>query len=109
MGLICGIYRSSLGDCSAGGISSKVNEVTVINAEGPFDPSKTAPAVELRVKDVGGEPYVYAVPVALDGKWAMAGGTFISTSDSRFSAAVSKLGKRDLMGYAVALHDRVEE
>ena len=47
MGLIANIYRGRFGDCSNGGLSSRVNEVTLVNVEGPFEPTEDRPAAML--------------------------------------------------------------
>ena len=109
MGIRVDIFRPAFGDCSNGGISSKVKTVTLVDADGPFQPDAAAPAVMLIVRNLFGERYVHAVPVELhrSGKWAMFGGTFIHSSDGRFGEAVSKLtGHRHT--YPIALHDRTE-
>ena len=107
MGLNTNIFRWSLGDCSNGGISGKYDQVCVINADGPFDPTPDCPAVELMTRNIGGVIYVRAVPVDIKDECHMHGGTFIYTSDSRFGDAVEKLTGRPHDG-PVALHDRVE-
>ncbi len=107
MGLIANVYRWSLGDCSLGGVSSKHNEVTIINAKGPFEPDADRPAVELMTRNINGVLYIRAVPVKDKNEWHMHGGTFIYTSDSRFDQAVEQLTKRPHDG-PVAFHDRVE-
>lgn len=105
MGILCSIYRSGMGDCSLNGISSKVQTVCLIDASGPFEPTKDRPAVKLVKRNIGGKPYIHAVPVWAEGKepkgCVMAGGCFIYTSDSRYNEAV---------GYSqpIALHDRYE-
>jgi hypothetical protein len=102
-GIICQIYRWNLGECSNGGISSKFNEVVVIDPyiNGPFEPNENTPAVKLVRRTIGGESYIHAEPILPNGEWKhfMAGGTFISSCDSRF---------RSVCKYPVALHDRTE-
>ncbi len=104
-GLLCEIFRPSYGDCSAGGISSRFKSVTLMDADGPFEPTDDAPAVRLvRRKIYPGEPeYVHAEPVepCPGGACRMAGGTFIYSCDSRFHEAVGH-------SYPVSLHDRHE-
>lgn len=124
MGLIARILKSDGQDSSNGGLSSRANEVCIVNAEGPFEPSADAPAVLMvqtrhgnivcvpadKVTKTGGYEWSYqdaeGSRYVVD-KWLMFGGCYIETSDSRFGAAV-----RDLSGYRygfpVALHDRVE-
>ena len=103
-GIRCEIFQWSLPNCSAGGISSKLNTVTLLHAGGPFAPSDDAPAVQLVRRTICGQEYVHAEPVTPcpDGACRMAGGTFIYSSDSRFSEVV------DNGGYPVSLHDRHE-
>jgi len=106
MGLIVNVYRLASGsDCTNGGVSSKCDELTVVNIDGPFEPTETRPAVKL-VK--GPMNTVRIVPVNLleSGVWVMFGGNIASTSDSRFNAAIN-----DLIGYSsfsVGIFDRVE-
>lgn len=92
-GIICEILKGRHGDCSNNGMSHFHNEVTLILPEGgPFEPSESAPAVELyqahgvtKAKAVG------------EKRWMMFGGCFIYTSDSRFPH-----------DYPVKLFDRYE-
>lgn len=119
MGLRAEVFRSKLGDCSNGGLSGRVDTVTIVNAEGPFEPDEHAPAVLLRKGPMG---TVNAVPaewestVGKERGWVaerpsgrvgpMMGGAYIATSDSRLREALNRLGA----GFygAVALHDRFE-
>lgn len=100
MGMVAYIHRSALADCSNGGLSSRAVRVVVVNVSGPFEPTDEMPAVRLvkRGKTVHAEP---VEPVADGNVGYMAGGAFISTSDSRFTEAVGFYG-------AVAFHDRQE-
>ena len=104
MGMIAYVYDSPLGNCSNKGLSAFHKRVTVINVEGPFEPSDDAPAVQLVKRKYGN---IVAVPVGLEGKWTMFGGAYIVTSDSRFNEAVEELSGYEF-GFPVALHDRVE-
>lgn len=125
-GLILDVYRTdALGDCTNGGISAKVNQVTivgVINFEGReevasllpgdcrvFAPSDKAPAVMLVKRNVwpGERPHTYLVPIypgenarAFIGR-NMMGGNYAATSDSRL---------REVAGhsYPIPIHDRRE-
>ncbi len=113
MGLILGIYRSSLGDCTNGGITggSRAN-VTVVNVEGPFEPTDDRPAVLLIDGPSAGRWNPTLVPAVLVGDtWIpesrdgvigpMAGGNFAGTSDSRWNRRVEGRG-------VVSVHDRFE-
>ena len=113
MGLTVRIYRDGGDDATNGGISSKVEKLTLINVEGPFDPSFDAPAAILRVKTIGSRKHPYIEPVTVtkrgDLLWlngGMFGGNYAGTSDSRFGEAVAKM-----IGHKygpVGIHDRVE-
>lgn len=114
MGLNASIFKSDLGDCSAGGISATHNNVNLVNADGPFDPNdKHPPCMLIRG---AGHGHVICVPAEnVGGRWVelrkqgasrMCGGTFVSTSDSRFHDLVDRLGGR--RGTAVSFHDRFE-
>lgn len=109
MGLIVNVFRAANErDCTNNGVSSRFATLTLINAEGPFDPTPERPAAMLRVG-----PYnsIHIVPCTDDGQvlpgWFMMGGNYAATSDSRFGEAV-----RDMIGTkhvgAVAIHDRQE-
>jgi hypothetical protein len=63
MGLHCNILKPSYGDCSNGGLSSKVNEVTLVEAKGPFEASDEYPAVKLVTRHLFGRDYTHAEPV----------------------------------------------
>ena len=90
-------------------MSATHKEVTIVNIDGPHDPTLQAPAVRLiKRDDFGSRPgNVVCVPVGLEGK-AMFGGAYVTTSDSRFAAAVRRLSGYT-HGFPVALHDRVEK
>lgn len=97
MGVRAHIYRWSLGECSNGGISSRVNAVTVVGPNVPrvTEATPDAPAVELTETVPG---YVVAQPVEHSGGVGpMAGGTFVYSSDSRFPVK-----------HPIPLHDRFE-
>jgi len=99
LGLICDIYRNGR-DCSNGGISSRVRQVTLVDiGVDVFEPKADRPAVKLVKRNLGGRVYLHAEPVeqpkGLVGP--IAGGTFIYSCDSRFPSP-----------YPIALHDRWE-
>jgi hypothetical protein len=106
MGLRAYIYKHGDYDCTNGGISTKYDEVCIVNVEGPFEPDEKRPAVMLCKGPVES---LNIVPVALVelGKWTMMGGNYVATSDSRFSEACAKLLGHRFYG-AVPLHDLVE-
>ena len=108
MGMIANIYRADGRDSSAGGMSSRFTEVTVVNVDGPFEPTVGRPAVELVKGYVRGTCFVRPVYLGVEGApRPMMGGTFISTSDSRFGRKVREITGGDMAG-AVPFHDRVE-
>jgi hypothetical protein len=110
MGLIVGVYRNPLGDFTGSGISGRHLKLTVVNVDGPFDPTPDAPAVALLDGPLGTKRIV---PVLGDNDegWQMVepdgycgpmmGGNYAATSDGRWSRAVGFYG-------AVAIHDRYE-
>lgn len=112
MGLTVHIYKNSLGDSSNGGVSSKVEKLTLLNVGGPCEPSFDAPAAMLKVKAIGSRKHPYIEPVTvtksgdlLEIKGGMFGGTY-AIGDSRFGEAVEKM-----IGHKygpVGIHDRVE-
>lgn len=99
MGLIVSIVRDKY--------DSPVNaffgygEVTVVNVDGPFDPTPDRPAARLATNGMG-NPIIVPASAPEDGltPW-MAGGTFAYTSDSRFSRATGLYA-------AVPVHDYAE-
>ena len=96
--LTAAIFRGDTCNCSNNGISSKHNEVTLIDVPGPFPVVDSAPAVRIVKRFLSGRDYFHAEPVTDNKKqWFMFGGTFIYTSDSRFP-----------YDYPIPLHDRVE-
>lgn len=111
--LTAGIYKHGR-KCANGGISDRHDLVTVVNAEGPDDrPMPNAPPVIL-VSRRDGDCVAYPASKGENG-WEvdggqyryMFGGTYIATSDSRFSDAVQ--GKTGGYFYgAIPLHDRKE-
>lgn len=123
MGLRANIYRQGGGDTSNGGLSSRAEQVTIVNAPitAQSDPDEHAPAVML-VR--GAYPGVARVVEAewMDGgmnggDWVerrdpdnvgpMFGGTYVACSDGRFRALVEEITGAPFYG-AVPLHDRWE-
>lgn len=98
-----GIYKSNLGDCSNGGISSRFREILLICDEGHIEIDENNPPenlCKLVVKDYGFTVYKHIEPVAkANGVGWMAGGTLVYTCDSRF---------RRMSEYPLVLHDRTE-
>lgn len=111
MGLIVYVYRTAaLGDSTAGGISSRHDTLTVVNVDGPFDPTDTRPAALI---EDGPQGTVRIVPArqTRTGDWIrndlpwlsgpMFGGNYAS-GDSRLREAAGFYG-------AIAIHDRYEK
>jgi hypothetical protein len=111
MGLIANIYKNNGQDFSNGGLSSRVNEVTVVNVDGPFEPTEDRPAVLLVEGNARGTVKVVPALEGGDGwtAWpgSMMGGCYVATSDARFTQAVEDLLGISFYG-AIALHDRYE-
>jgi hypothetical protein len=115
MGLTLEIYRNSFGDCTNNGITSNHTGVTLVNADGPFEPTAKHPAVMLVKGPLGDPTLVPAVWAA--GEWVpekrvdmcgpMAGGNYAATSDSRFGEAIRKVCGRKMYA-ALPVHDRFE-
>ena len=113
MGLHVEIYRDDTqGGCSNHGVSDmqtrpEIRGLTITNIEAPFEPSKEYPAAQLLPHM--NNSIVRVVPQELldAGAWAMMGGSYVATSDSRFSEKIEKLTGKRFYG-AVALHDRTE-
>jgi hypothetical protein len=113
MGLIISVYRNAeiTSDCTNGGISGRFQSLTVVNVEGPFNPTPERPAVLLEEHHKGCLRIVPAVETpngyTVAPGWFMNGGNYAATSDSRFTGACEKLLGHRFYG-AVAVHDRQE-
>ena len=105
MGLIVYVYRSNLGDCTNGGPSSKANNFTLTNVEGPFEPQPQAPAAVLLKGSASNSAII--VPEALDERRTMFGGNYAASSDSRLADAIETTTGHRFDG-AIAIHDRIE-
>lgn len=116
MGLIVSIFKDKrLGDCSNGGLSSRYDELTLVNVSGPFEPTEDRPAAMLVDGNGTGTAKVVPVDALPPGRefdyepmrGSMMGGCYVATSDSRFSQAVQEIVGGPFYG-AVPLHDRFE-
>jgi hypothetical protein len=127
-GLRLSVFRNPLGDCTNGGITSRVRQVTLVgfrdetglhnhgqvNGEvhyipGPFEATEDAPAVILVHRYVGGgilhiEPLA---PVPAGHIGYMSGGNYAAASDSRVSEMAARLVRHAWYG-AFDVHDRSE-
>lgn len=106
MGIRVYVLKSkSIGDCTRGGVSSKYDELVVVNVDGPSDAKPdNSDAVVLESHMPG---VVRLRPVITTDAPIMFGGNFAHTCDSRFTRAVEKLTGARFYG-AVAIHDREE-
>lgn len=115
MGLILSVYRPArFSDCTNGGLTGGDREsVTVVNVEGPFEPTDDRPAVLLVDGPAAGTRWnpIIVPAVKVGDEWVperregiigpMAGGNFAGTSDSRWNRRVDGRG-------VVSVHDRFE-
>lgn len=99
MGLIVSIYRSDY-DCELNYFYGK-KSVTVINAEGPFEPTEDRPAAKIISTLAGSKIIVPADEYSDKDGVQMSGGTFGYSSDSRFTKTAGTYN-------AVPIHDRRE-
>ena len=109
-GLRVHVFRNALGDSTNGGRSANVKTVTVVNVDGPFAPTDDAPAFVL-VTGPTGVPILRPVDGPTDPEATigpMAGGNIASTSDSRWTAAVTDIAGTRFAPTGVAIHDRFE-
>ena len=97
------VYKSHLGDCSNGGISSRYDDILVICPEGNITVDEANPPENLCkvvTRDLGFGIYKHIEPVAkADGVGWMASGAIAYSSDSRF---------RRMSEYPLVMHDRTE-
>ena len=118
MGMIVSVYRDHrdpngwLGDNDAtnGGVTNHktgVHQLTLVNVDGPFDPTPTRPAAWLVPGNVEGSAKIVPHDEYTNKTWTMFGGNYAATSDDRFSVAVEKIVGGTFYG-AVPIHDRVE-
>jgi hypothetical protein len=98
MGLIVSIYRSEY-DCELNVFYGKTH-VTVTNVDGPFSPREDAPAGKL-IQHAGNWVLVPDDGYTEELGPQMAGGTYATTSDSRWSEKIGTYG-------ATPIHDRRE-
>ncbi len=98
------LENKELGNSSNNGISSRETSLILIpNAVCPTIPEifegSDAVLVEIEKRTIGNREVYTAVPCDLKktGDWCMFGGSYITTSDSRFP-----------FDHPIALHDRIE-
>lgn len=98
--LPCSIFRSDLGDCTNGGISSTGRSLDLLVKDG-FNATNLLRLVEPEERQVCGKIYRDVVPVIYPGRWWMSGGNLLYTSDSRFEENTGS-------EYPLVIHDRYE-
>lgn len=110
-GLHLSVYKHGKWDSTNGGVSGKVDTITVVNLGADsaiFDADEKAPAFRLEKNAYN---TLRLVPVNEPGRskviGPMFGGNYAATSDGRFSAACEKLLGHSFYG-AVPIHDRFE-
>ena len=95
------VFRNSLGDCTANGLTSQLDSVDLYYSEDLNIELDQIPddSLVLIKRELWGKPAWYAKPASLlkSNKHSMAGGNFVYTSDSRFPASAP-----------ISVHDRVE-
>ena len=95
---VCVCRNVYLGDCTNGGVTSKHSTLYLPHPRGTHHRKEIDPEQILIPGSKGG--VANFVPLALAGRWSMAGGNFVITNDSRFA---------DLYGrQPVSVHDRIE-
>lgn len=131
MGIIANVYRTGSWakdgendsavllpeDYTNRGWSRRINQVVVVNAEGPFEPTVDRPGVVIVRHRTVDALHAVSVEHHESGKWTMAGGNFLYSCDSRFGELCVRLlreggvnFKSGHFGYgAVSIHDRVED
>lgn len=100
-GLLVFVYRNSLGDCIANGISSNLIQLILVGEGIPeiFEGDETN-TVKLVKRSLFGSEHLHVEPISEKPSnciGPMAGGNFIYTSDSRFPSK-----------YPLSIHDRYE-
>lgn len=102
-GLHVNVLRSTLGDCTAGGVTSKYDTFLLVGEGIPelFEAREGEVVLRLVKRNIGGKEYLHVEPTEeiTRGRWVMFGGNFIFSSDSRF---------RNVSQYPLAVHDRIE-
>lgn len=135
MPLIANIYRSGRlssdglmkpKDATLFGWSSEVDQVIVMNVDGPFDPASYTSYMPVLIRRHRTMPALHVVSVLHHeaNKWTMFGGNFLHSSDSRFAEACNNImahgndwpQKPDgryrvhehMSFHAIPIHDRIE-
>ena len=98
------VYKCPLGDCTNGGLTSKIDSAVLYASFLDYMEDKEAnpdTALIFREKEVRGKKYRYCVPFYVYGSHEnyMAGGNLIYSSDSRFHF---------MSDYPLSVRDRTE-
>ena len=99
------VFKSNIGDCSNGGITSKYTRLLLVCEEGYIEIDETNPPenlVKIVTRHLFGREYKHIEPVASVSSGSvgwMAGGCIGYTCDSRFS---------EMSEYPLSIHDRQE-
>jgi len=100
-GLLVFVLRRTGGSCTNGGVSDKYDTFVLTGPNVPeiFTPTEEKPELRLVLRSFNGKPYYHAEPVNYpkDLIGPMAGGNYVTTSDSRLP-----------FQYPIAIHDRFE-
>ena len=104
MGLNVDVYKS-IYDCTSNGMTSKCDEICLVNVDGPFNADDNIPAALLVPGNLPNTVKIIPANVNENKTCVMFGGNFAYSSDARFNDAVEKIA-----GYrgAVQVHDRIE-
>ncbi|AFN37770.1 hypothetical protein FGG44_gp82 [Mycobacterium phage MacnCheese] len=128
-GLRMQVYRSSLGDCTNGGVSAAASHLTLVGYVKPgtigernserevlplpkgsqvFKASAEAPAVVMVESNLRGAlPHLVPLDAFLAGKWTMHGGN-LSGGDSRFGELIERTFGGPKCVSTLPVHDRIE-
>jgi hypothetical protein len=100
-GLLVHVLRAAGRDCTNNGVSTRFTHFVLTGPGIPelFEPGPEIPELVLVQRRIGGQEYLHAEPVDRPANMAgpMAGGNYITASDSRFPNT-----------YPIAVHDRFD-
>ena len=101
-GMLVFVLRSAIGDCTNGGVTSKQDKFILVGPGIPeiFEAAEGEVYLTFEKMEIGNKTYYHAKPSNANGKWIMAGGNFVYTSDSRMDIING--------GHPISVHDRIE-
>lgn len=108
MGLTIRVFRDKGSDCSRNGVSSRYDELHVVNVEGQDFMHEKAQEVALIRGHIPGSVRLVPCKILHQNIHSSFGGCFGGCSDSRFTRAVGRLMGNAAGSHAVPIHDRVE-